>query len=419
MKFADVPPRIRLLLAAMAAGSFSVSVLLTVVGLQVFAITSRELDLGLLGVAEFVPILILSPFTGTLADKFDRRKVYGAGLLIDSVAAGLLLIYAATSPTSVGPILLIVALYGVGRAVGTPAGRALPIDLAPQESIERIVALRSLTFQMALIIGPIVGAFANKASHVLPYAIVIGAQVLAMVLLSRVPASGTDQLSTASGPRQALTDAFEGLRFIRKTPVVLGAITLDLFAVLFGGAVALLPAIVEKRLDISDVDLGVGVLRAAIAAGAALTALALSIRPLRRRTGRTLFLVVGVFGLATIALGVTRSYLVAAAAVIVLSAADQISVFIRSNLVPLATPEAMRGRVLAVENIFIGGSNELGAFESGATAALFGLGPAIVIGGVGTLVVLGIAWFGFPALRETDRFSDVIPPNASQVRSSV
>jgi MFS family permease len=412
---APIPRGVKLLLAAMSSGTFAVSVLVTTVGLQVFEISGRELDLGLLGVAEFLPILVLSPFTGTLADRFDRRRVYGAGLVINTFATLLLILYAGSDPTSVVPILLIMAIYGIGRSVGTPAGRALPIDLAPEGSLERVIAIRSLTFQISLILGPIVAAFANRASHVLPFVIVIVAQFVALSMLQLVPRPNTDRLTSAPGPRQALRDAFAGLRFIRRTPVIYGAISLDLFAVLFGGAVALLPAIVEKRLGVEDVDLGVGILRAAIAAGAALTALLLSIRPMTRHTGRRLFEVIAVFGLATLVLGVTRSYGVALIAIVALSAADQVSVFIRSSIVPLATPESMRGRVLAVENVFIGGSNELGAFESGVTAAAFGLGPAIVVGGIGTLVVVGVGWFVFPELRNVDRFVDVKP----EVRPSI
>ncbi len=397
----------------MATGSFSVSMLLTVVGLQVFAITGRELDLGLLGIAEFLPILLLTPFTGSIADRFDRRFVYAGGLMIGIAASVMLAIHATIDDRSALPILGFVAIYGVGRAVGTPAGRSLPIDLAPDGMIERVVALRSLTFQIALISGPLIGALANRTSLVLPFLIVIAGQAVTVVSLSFVPSPGTERLTTRPGPLQAVRDARNGLRFIRETPVVFGAISLDLFAVLFGGAVALLPAIVEKRLGFEDVDLGVGILRASIAAAAAVTALLLSIRPLTRRVGHGLFTVVAVFGLATIALGVVRSFALAIVAVAVLSAADQVSVFIRSSLVPLATPEAMRGRVMAVENVFIGGSNELGAFESGATAALFGLGPAVVIGGLGTLVVVVLGSLRFPELLRVDRFSDVRPAQVS------
>jgi len=404
-----VPYEVKLLLASLASSAFAFSMLATIIGLQVFEITESERDLGLVGLAQFVPILLLSPFTGTIADRFDRRHVFGAGVLITITATFGLMAYAATDPTSVAPIFLLLAVNGVGRAVGTPASRALPIDLAPEGALERIIALRSLTFQIALIIGPLAGAFANKVSTVLPYVLIVVAQVLALVALSRISKPATAKLDSVAGPRQAIRDAIEGLRFIRRSQIIFGAISLDLFAVLFGGAVALLPAIVDKRLGIEDVDLGVGLLRAATAAAAALAALVLSIRPLTRRAGPTLFATIAIFGLATIALGLTRSFVVAAIAVAVLSAADQVSVFIRASVVPLATPEAMRGRVLAVENVFIGGSNELGAYESGETAAWWGLAPAVVVGGVGTLVVVVVGWFAFPALRAVDRFSDVKP----------
>lgn len=404
-----VPYEIKLLLVALACGTFAFSVLATVIGLQVFAITDSERDLGLVGLAQFVPILLLSPFTGTIADRFDRRHVFGAGLVITIMASLGMMAYAATDPTSVLPIFLLLAVNGVGRAVGTPASRALPIDLAPEGALERIIALRSLTFQVSLIVGPLVGAFANKASHVLPYALVVVAQMVAILVLAGITKPATAKLDSVAGPRQAIRDAVEGLRFIRRNQIIFGAISLDLFAVLFGGAVALLPAIVDKRLGIEDVDLGVGILRAATAAAAALAALVLSISPLKRKAGPTLFAMIAIFGLATIALGITRSFIVAALAVAVLSATDQVSVFIRASIVPLATPESMRGRVLAVENVFIGGSNELGAYESGETAAWWGLAPAVVIGGIGTLIVVGVGWFAFPALRAVDRFSEVKP----------
>lgn len=386
------------------------NVMLTVaVELQVYDITDSELWLGLIGIAQFAPMLVLSPFTGTIADRFDRRHVFAAGLLIDVAATVGFFFYALTDPTSAWPMLVLVALKGSGRAVSMPASRALPIDLAPEGLLERIVALRSLVFQVALIIGPIVGAFANRASTTLPYLLTLVVFAAGLVLLIGVPKPEIEQLESAPGPRQALTDAVNGLRFIRRSPIILGAISLDLFAVLFGGAVALLPAIVEKRLEFDDVDLGVGILRAAIAAGAALVALALSIRPILRHNGPWLFAVIAVFGLGTIMLGITRSFTVALISVAVLSGADQVSVYVRSSVVPLATPENMRGRVLAVENVFIGGSNQLGAFESGVTAAWFGLAPAVIIGGVGTLVVVGISWFVFPDLRRVDRFADVKP----------
>jgi predicted MFS family arabinose efflux permease len=196
----------------------------------------------------------------------------------------------------------------------------------------------------------------------------------------------------------------EGLRFLRGEPVLLGAISLDLFAVLFGGAVALLPAIAEERLGVGAV--GLGWLRAATGIGAAMVTIVLAIRPLSRRVGTVMMIAVAVFGVATIALGVTTSFVVAFVALAVLQGADSISVFIRSTLVPLVTPHQMRGRVLAVEGVFVAGSNELGAFESGITGQIFGVGPAVVLGGVGTLAVALAWWRWFPALRRVDRFPD-------------
>jgi MFS family permease len=203
----------------------------------------------------------------------------------------------------------------------------------------------------------------------------------------------------------------EGLRFIRRSPVLFAAISLDLFAVLFGGAVALLPVIAEERLGVGDV--AYGWLRAAPGMGAAVMAVYIAARPVTRRIGPTLFVAVGVFGVATLVLGITRSYAVAFAALIVLSAADMVSVFIRSSLVPLVTPDEKRGRVLAVENVFIGASNELGAFESGVAAQAFGTPATVIGGGVGTLVVVGVWAVAFPSLRRIDRFEDLESAHAA------
>jgi len=200
-------------------------------------------------------------------------------------------------------------------------------------------------------------------------------------------------------------DAFEGLRFIRRAPILFGAISLDLFAVLFGGIIALLPAIAEERLGVGAV--GLGWLRASVGIGAGITMLSLSFKPLKRNVGRILIQMVGIFGIATIAIAMTRSFTIALILIFIAASADAVSMFIRASLVPLATPEQMRGRVLAVESVFIGASNELGAAESGLTAAAFGLVGAILFGGAGTLLVVVLWWRLFPALRSVDRFEDV------------
>ncbi len=405
----DLPRGVWLMLIATCGSAIANSMLATVLGLQVFAITAREFDLGMIGLAEFLPVLLLSPFTGTLADRFDRRLIYATGILISGLATLGLLIHSASSQMQVAPMLLLVSLHGASRSLGTPASRALMIDLVPRPLLQRTIALRSLLFQISLVVGPIIGALANRHSFTLPYMIVLGLLGLSITTLLGIPRQNVQRLETRPGPAQAIRDAIGGLQFIRQSPIVFGGITLDLFAVLFGGAVALLPAIVEKRLDFADVDLGVGILRAAIAAGAAVMALILAFRPLTRHIGHWLFAVIAFFGLGTIVLGLTHSFVAAVITIAAISAADQISVFIRATLVPLATPESMRGRVFAVENIFIGGSNQLGAFESGITAAWFGLAPAVVFGGAATLAVVGISWFAFPELRRVDRMSEVKP----------
>ena len=366
--------------------------------------TGSTLSLGLLGLAEFLPVALLSPITGSVADRFDRRKVFAGALVGETLVAVLLFLYIWSDPSSILPIFGLVLLFGVFRASASPASRALPIDLAPPGLLERVVALRTFSFMAGAIVGPVALGFVFVGGVAFPYLVAAGGFAAAIAMLPLVPRPPVRQHRPA-GARQVVRDAFEGLRFIRRTPIVFGAISLDLFAVLFGGVIALLPAIAEERLGVGAV--GLGWLRAAVGIGAAGTALTLSIRPLRRHVGRQLLTMVAMFGILTIVLGLTRSFTVAFIALLAAAAVDAVSMFIRASLVPLATPEHMRGRVLAVENVFIGASNELGAFESGVTAALFGLVGAIFFGGAGTLVVVALWWKFFPALRSVDRFEEV------------
>ncbi len=398
-----IPWAIRGLLATFFLSGFAVVGQITIIGKQVFDLTGDELDLGLLGLAEFLPIILLAPFTGALADRIDRRRVFAAGLLGEIATSLGLFLYVRSGPSSVAPIFALVFVFGIARSFASPASRALPIDLAPPAVLERVVALRSVSFQAGLILGPITMGFLFVVDPSLPYITAVAAFAIAILILTRIPAPPTRKLAT-SGGRQALTDALEGLRFMRRQPVVFGAISLDLFAVLFGGIIALLPAIADERLGVGAV--GLGWLRAATGIGSGSMALMLSVRPIRRRVGRVLLGVIAIFGVMTIVIGLADSYVVVFAALVLASGADSISVFIRSTLVPLATPEDMRGRVMAMENVFIGASNELGAVESGLTAAVFGLVGAILLGGAGTLVVVAVWWRFFPALRDIDQFSE-------------
>ncbi len=377
---------------------------------QTYDITGREADIGFIGLAEFLPAALLVLVTGVVADRYNRKRIAliaVGGELLCSVA---LLLYATTSPTSVAPLFGIAFAYGISRAFQAPSMRSMPPMVAPVGGLPRTIALFSATWTAAIIVGPAASGFLY-AGH--PWVAYLGSSVLiligwlAMLTLRFVRQPGPPN----PDERPTLHHAMEGLRFIRRTPILLAAISLDLFAVLFGGAVALLPVIAEERLGVGDV--AYGWLRAAPGMGAAVMAVVIAARPVHRHVGVTLLAVVGVFGTATIGLGLTHSYAVAFALLIVLSAADMVSVFIRGSLVPLVTPDEKRGRVLAVENVFIGASNELGAFESGIAAQAFGTPVAVIAGGLGTLAIVAVWGVAFPSLRRIDRFEDLTAPVAS------
>ena len=435
------------LLCTQLAASTAALVQVTTLGKQLFDITGRDLDLGLLGLAEFLPAMLLVAVTGSAADRFDRRRLVTLGLSGEALAAAGLAWYAATDGRETWPIYTLVVSFGLARAFTTPALRSLPPDIAPAGGLPRLIAFGAGTWQTAAIVGPVLAGFLYVVSpaaplvacvaitgtgavlirfarprraHVVGPPSLTGPEAAALVDLGDEarPAETVDAVGEAfagvaddpappAGRRGRLHEAFEGLRVIRRNPVLLGAISLDLFAVLFGGAVALLPALAENRLGVGAV--GLGWLRAATGIGAAVVTLWLSARPITRHVGRTLYLVVALFGVFTVVLGVTRSFAVAFVTLLLLSAADSVSVFIRSTLVPLVTPSPARGRVMAVEGVFLGASNELGAFESGVAGQVLGTSGAVVAGGVATLGVVGAWTVLFPALGRMDRFPDRPP----------
>ena len=382
---------------------------ITILGKQVFDMTGRPLYLGLLGLAEFVPAFLLAPITGMVADRFERRLVFAWGLGGEALASVGLYFYVATDPTSVLPIYGLVVAFGTARAFLMAVSRALPMDLAPEGARERTVALNVAAWQAGFIVGPVTFGFAFEVDPALPYLLAAWSSAAAIGLLMLLPPSEVQRAASAAGAgaRAALGHALEGLRYVRRNRVVLGAISLDLFAVFMGGANALLPAIAEELLGVGAV--GLGWLVAAAGIGASAVMAALSVRPIRRRVGPTLIAVVAAFGVGAVVLGLTRSFIVAFAALLVMGGADAVSVVIRSTIVPLATPEEVRGRVMAVEYVFIGGSSELGAFKSGVAGALLGVAGAVVLGGVGTLAVVAIWWLAFPELRHIDRYAEVSP----------
>ena len=394
----------------------------TALGKQVFDLTGEELSLGLLGLAEFAPAALLVFVSGPVADRFDRRRVVSVAAAGEAACGLALAWYASSGQDAVGPIFALVVAFGVARAFIAPSARSLPADVVAPVDLPWLVARNSITFQAALIAGPVSGGMLYALDPRAPFLAMAGLLLVATATIQLVsvrpfdrrpvPASGTSGESGTSGrsSRPSIREAMEGLRVIRDQPILLGVISLDLFAVLFGGAVALLPAIAEDQLGVGAV--GFGWLRAAGGIGAAVVTIALARRPIRRHVGRVLLLVVAAFGLFTIVLGLTRSFVVAFLAMAALTGFDAVSVFIRGTLVPLVVTADTRGRVLAVENVFIGASNELGAFESGVAGQVLGTSAAVVLGGIATIAIAGTWWVVFPALRNTDRFPGSIATGA-------
>jgi MFS family permease len=402
-------PGVRPLLISSMVLTIGVMLQATTLGKHVYDITGSEMSIGWLGLAEFLPAAALVLVTGTVADRLNRKRVSLVAQFGEFTCSILLMIYAlnVAEPDGGGsalPIYAIAFLFGASRAFLAPALRPIAAMIAPDGGLPRVIAFYSATWTGAAIIGPAISGFLYAVDPALAYGVAAVLILCGMASLSLVtlPAVVTSEDKTE---RPTLRDAVQGLVFIRRTPVLLAAISLDLFAVLFGGAVALLPVIAEEQLKVGDV--AYGWLRAAGGLGAAAMAVFLAFRPVRRHVGRTLLWVVAIFGAATIVLGTTRSYWIAFFALIIAFGADMVSVFIRSSLVPLVTPDDKRGRVSAVENVFIGASNELGAFESGAVSSVAGTPATVIGGGVATIAIAGIWWWAFPSLRNVDRFEDL------------
>ena len=372
------------------------------VGWQVYHITGRVLDLGLIGLSQFLPFLCLVLFSGHVADQFDRRIIIMLGHCAYALCTLLLLGFAWMKIKTTLPIFGVLSILGITRAFQMPAAQSFVPTIVPFAVLRNALAINSSTNQVAAIVGPSLGgivyalaerSFGENSGAGVVYA---AAAILLLAAITLVALIHKRRLPSARSVL-AWSTLSQGLRFVWQRKTVLGAISLDLFAVLFGGATALLPAYTRDVLHAGpDVF---GYLRAAPAIGAGVTAVWLAFRPVSRNVGVTMFAGVAAFGLATVVLGLTHLFWVAMIALVILGIGDMISVFVRSLLVQLQTPDEIRGRVSAVTAVFIGASNELGEFESGTTAAWFGLVPAIVIGGVATIIVT-VVWarFLFPAL---------------------
>jgi len=394
-------PAPRLLLTGSFLVHTAVAVQATTLGKHVYDTTGREIDIGFIGLAEFLPIFAFVLLAGSAADRFDRKRVALIALAGELTSSVLLVAHTLGGSGAVWPFFAIAALFGTSRAFLAPSSRAMYPLVAPDGGLAPLIAMTSAVWTGAMIVGPAVSGLLYSIDPSVAYGTAALLSLAGGVLISRVrylrPATRSEQPS--------LRSALEGLTFIRRTPILFAAIALDLFAVLFGGAVALLPVIASERLGVGDV--AYGWLRSAIGIGAATVAVLLAIRPLRRHIGTALLVSVAGFGVGTVVLGATTNYWVAFAAVALLSGADMVSVFIRGTLVPMLTPDDKRGRVAAVENVFIGATNELGAFESGLVSQAFGAQATVIGGGVATIGVVAAWWVWFPSLRRIDRFSDL------------
>ncbi len=381
------------------AAMMAFQMLAVAVGWQVYDMTGSALALGYVGLAGFIPAVLLVLVTGQVADRFDRRRVVQAGHILEGSVAAVLALGSWQGWLSVQGIFMAVFLLGVGKSFSSPSLSALLPSLVRTHELPRAVSASSAAMQTAIIVGPALGGFIYLAGPAVLYGTGTALFLLCVILLGLIRKPAMPEKPATSNPDDK--SVFAGFRYIRSQPVVLGAISLDLFAVLLGGATAMLPIIAKDLLQAGPTALGL--LRSAPAAGALLVSFWLARHPIERRAGHVMFAGVAVFGLATIVLGLSTSFWLSLASLAILGGADMLSVVIRSSLIQLETPDAMRGRVNAVNFVFIGASNQLGEFRSGASAALMGLVPSIILGGVGTLAVVGLWMWWFPQLAKRDR----------------
>lgn len=395
--------------AAYAAARFCTTLcwqmLSVAVGWQVYALTRNPLDLGYLGLVQFLPFVLLVLPGGHVADHTDRRLILITTYAAAASCAGILAWRSLTGSQSTWLIFAVMTVFGTGRAFWMPASQAMTPNLVPAEAFPSAVALNSMLFEAGVIAGPALGGVLYLIDPSVVYCTAAAMLLVAVLLIATIKPVRAQQ---AGGTQTA--NLLEGLRYVLHRRALLGAISLDLFAVLFGGATALLPAYARDVLHVGPA--GLGLLRTASGLGATLTAITLVVVPIERRVGRWMFAGVGLFGVATVVFAVSSSFPLSLLALVVLGIGDMVSVYIRHVLIQLETPDAIRGRVSAVGSMFVGASNELGEFESGVTADWFGLVPAVALGGALTLIVVGAYLKLFPELRSMDRFRRKSPAHA-------
>lgn len=375
-------------------GTFSTQIISVGVGWQVYDLTRDPFDLGLVGVIQFAPALLLVLVTGVVADRFGRRLIMGLSALVEAACAAALLALTFHGMASPLPIFAVLVVFGVARAFFGPASASLVANLVPSEDFANAVAWNSSAWQTATIVGPVAGGLLYGLSPEIAY----GAAAVLMLASTALIFSIPRPVQRSETDKPSVETLFAGFRYIWGEKVVLGAISLDLFAVLLSGAVALLPVYARDILDLGP--WGLGLLRAAPGVGAIIVAVWLAGHPIRDHAGKVMFVFVALFGVATAVFGISTIPWLSIAALALLGATDMVSVYIRETLIQLWTPDHVRGRVNAVNGVFVGASNELGEFRAGTMAALIGTAPAVVFGGIGAIAVAGIWAWTFPALRK-------------------
>lgn len=377
---------------ARLCATFAIQIVSVAVGWQVYDLTRDPFDLGLVGLVQFLPAFALVLVTGPAADRFSRRLIMGVCVAVEAAGALALVALTFADEISVVSIFAVLFVFGVARAFFGAASTSIVPNLVPKEALANAITWTSSAWQFASIVGPVAGGLLYGLGGAVAYAVAAALLLLALVLVAAI---------RVVQPRRAFqanwSTLVAGFDYVFREKVVLGAITLDLFAVLLGGAMALMPAVARDVLDVGP--WGLGLLRAAPGVGAIAVAALLSIVPIRDHAGRIMFACVGLFGLATVVFGLSTTVWLSVAALAVMGGADMVSVTIRETLLQLWTPDEVRGRVNAVNMMFVGASNELGEFRAGVTATFIGVMPAIVVGGAGAMAVAAIWAWRFPQLR--------------------
>jgi MFS family permease len=379
---------------ARAAAVFAAQIQIVAIGWQVYDLTRNPLDLGLVGLSQFLPALLLVLVTGAVADRFPRRGIMVLCLIVEAMVAGSLLAFTSLGGSSVLIIFALLATFGTARAFFGPAVQALLPNIVPPRMLANAIALNSSAWQLATIVGPVAGGLLYGISPLAAYGSATGLLVLAALLATQIPKP--EQKSETEKP--SWSTVLAGFKYIWSEKIVFGAISLDLFAVLLGGATALLPVYARDILDVGPV--GLGLLRAGPGIGAIAVAIWLTTHSIKDHAGLYLFIFVGIFGAMTTVFGLSTIPWLSIVALIILGGADMVSVYVRETLIQLWTPDRLRGRVNAVNMVFIGASNELGEFRAGVMAAFIGAKVTVVAGGIGTVAIAAVWARLFPQLRK-------------------